>query len=110
MAALSNQAAAAVEQANQAVGPVRTLPAGEKKAAAEAFREANPDLFPDGDKYRTLLWMTLIVGLILVAVVALVVAGVLVAKGKDSAVAIGVVTAVVAGLIGLFSQSPTSGQ
>lgn len=110
MAALSNEAAAAVEEANQAVGTVRALSADDKKAAAEAFRAANPDLFPGGDKYRAMLWMTLIVGLILVALVALVVAGILVAKGKDSAVAIGVVTAIVAGLIGLFSKSPTSGQ
>ncbi|UFN45820.1 hypothetical protein [Nocardioides okcheonensis] len=110
MAALSNQAVAAVDQASQAMDTVRALPAQEKKAATDAFRQANADLFPGGDKYRTQLWLTLIVGLIVVAIIALITAGVLVAKDKDSAMAIGVVTAIVAGLIGLFSKSPTSGQ
>lgn len=94
--------------AQQAVQAVEELPAADKKPAVQEILRANRDLFPDNDSDRTKLWIVLLIGLFIVALSALVGSVILTLKTEDSTALVAIVSAVVAGVIGLFSKSPTS--
>lgn len=83
-----------------------SLPEEEKPAAASAIREANEKLFPSDNKGKTKLWTTLLVGLFILAAGAIVAAVVIAFDGGDSTAYLLIATAVVSGVIGLFSTSP----
>ena len=78
----------------------------EKRVIVAQVLEANPELLPQHERTKGMLWMTLLVGLFLIAVLSIIVAAVLIVNGVDSAPMLVVVGAVVAGVIGLFSKSP----
>lgn len=84
------------------------LTEADRKAAAQEIQRANPDLFPRSDTNRTMLWMTLLVGLFGLALAAMICSVVLIKDDGDGTALIAIVSAVVAGVIGLFSKSPTS--
>lgn len=86
------------------------LPEKQKEETAKNLQNSNPGLFPTTEKGRIMLWMTLLVGLFLLGVVSLVATAILMSEGRDAAAMIAVASAVIAGVIGLFSKSPvTSG-
>ena len=60
-----------------------------------------------GDDNRTLIWVVLLVGLFLTAIISIFVAANL-ATGKDGTAYVAVTSAVVAGVFGLFAKSRTS--
>lgn len=97
---LSSEAATAAEAIN-------ALPTeDEKKAAVAEVRAMNPGIFPDDNKGRTLIWMTLLIGLFVLGGGAIWATVVLALAGKDFAAIIALGTAVVGGVIGLFAKSP----
>lgn len=89
-----------------AVARVEALPAEEKKAAVEKIMTANEGLFPQKDKNRTMIWMTLLIGLFLLGLAALIGTVYLAHSDKDYAAIIALGTAIVSGVIGLFAKSP----
>ena len=99
---LSSEARSLVEQLDQ-------LPATQKKSAVKEVQRANPDLFPVGDEHRTKIWMTLLIGLMSLAAVAIVATVIMGLEGEDMSGLLAIPSAVVAGVIGLFAKSPTSG-
>lgn len=101
MAALSSQAKEAVER-------LSALPEEEIKGAVDEVRTANPSLFPADDGKRTIIWMTLLIGLFVLGITAVIGTVYLAMADKDSAAVIALGTAVVGGVIGLFSKSPVS--
>lgn len=62
---------------------------------------------PKGDAGRVTMWRVLLVGLFILAGLAIVGAIYLIMQGKDSSPAWVSATAVVTGTIGLFTSSPT---
>jgi len=101
MASLSTAAHDAFKQVND-------LGDDDKKSAAQALLEANPDLFPKSDKARLRIWLTLVIGLFVLAITAVIASTVLALNGKDFSAVISLGTAVVGGLVGLFAKSPTA--
>jgi len=65
---------------------------------------------PTTEHDRMLLWMTLIIGVLVVAIASIAAAVTLVIVGKPdlAAGAWPIATAAVAGIVGLFAKSPTS--
>ena len=100
MATLSTEGAAAAAQ-------IEALPDEEKKAAVQKVMAANESLFPAGDEGRTTIWMTLLIGLFVLGISALIATVILALKGKDFSAVIALGTAIVGGVIGLFAKSPT---
>ena len=68
----------------------------------------NKDLWTTGDAHRTRLWLTLLGGLFAIAIVAIICAVYLAAKGEDATALVALASAVVAGVIGLFANPPTA--
>lgn len=101
MAAMSDQARSVVES-------VENLSVVDKKAVVEGVREANPDLFPSGDGGRTTIWMTLLIGLFILGIGALAATAFLAYYDKEFSGVIALGTAIVGGVVGLFSKSPTT--
>jgi hypothetical protein len=94
----------ATQQAKQqAVTALKALDHDEQR---EAVRSANPGLIPAGDSARTTIWVTLLIVLGIIAVVALVGSIYLAIKDKDGTAVIAVTSAVVAGALGLFASPP----
>ena len=91
----------------QAMAATNRLAPAEKKKVVEETMAANPELFPSGDRYKTQLWLTLLGGLFLLALVAIICAVVLATEDKDATALVALASAVVAGVIGLFSNPPT---
>jgi hypothetical protein len=89
------------------VSTLSSLPPGEKKEAIKDIREGNPGLFPTTDWAKVLLWALLIIGVLTVAVILTIGAIPIVAKDKDATALLVIVSAITAGLIGLFSKGPT---
>jgi lipopolysaccharide export LptBFGC system permease protein LptF len=81
------------------------LPESEKRVLVE---ELNKDTYPRGDKYRTQIWQLLLGGLFVVALAAIIAAVILNVKNKDGTAVVALASAVVAGVIGLFANPPTS--
>lgn len=77
----------------------------DRRAVGEAHRR---DLFPEDDKSRTQIWVVLLIGLFVLGLAAIIGAIVFAMAGKDFAGVIAVGTAIVGGVIGLFSKSPAS--
>ena len=100
MAALSNEG-------RQALDMTASLPEAEQKQVVAEMVAANPGLLPSGDKYKTQLWLMLLGGLFLLALVAIVSAVVLATNNKGTTALISLASAVVAGTIGLFANPPT---
>ncbi len=100
MAALSNEG-------QQALYATSSLDHDEKRKVVEEILTANPGLLPSGDKYKTLLWLALLGGLFLLALVAIICAVILAKDGKGNTALVALASAVVAGVIGLFSNPPT---
>ena len=100
MAALSTEG-------QQALYATSNLAQDEKRQVVEEILTANPDLWPTGDKNKTILWITLLGGLFLLALVAIICAVVLAMDDNDATALVALATAVVAGVIGLFSNPPT---
>ena len=95
------------DEGHDAVQAVEALPPAEKEAAIKEVLTANPGLIPSGDKYKTQLWMALLGGLFGVALVAIICAVILAKEDKDVTALVALASAVVAGVIGLFSNPPT---
>ena len=100
MATLSNEG-------QQALYATSNLAHDEKKKVVEEIMTANPDLWPTGDKNKTMLWIVLLGGLFLLALTAIISAVVLAMNSKGTTALISLASAVVAGVIGLFSNPPT---
>jgi hypothetical protein len=98
MTELTSEVQASVDQ-------IKSASTDQQKAAAAALNE---NLFPKDNHDRTIIWVLLLGGLFLIALAALIGAIVLDAKGKDQTAVIAVVSAVVAGVLGLFANSPAS--
>jgi hypothetical protein len=94
-------------QGQQAVDAMESLPPEEKQAAVREVLTANPGLIPGEDRYKTQLWLALLGGLFLLALVAIICAVVLATKDKDATALVALASAVVAGVIGLFANPPT---
>lgn len=75
---------------------------------ASGIRNANPDLFPQNDHARMILWTVLIVGVLIVALAAVAAGIALSAMGHSdtAAAAWALATAAIAGVLGLFAKSP----
>ena len=101
MASLSAEGAAAAAQ-------VEALPDEQKQAVVEKVVTANENLFPKGDAGRTRIWLTLLIGLFILGLAALIASTALALKDKDFSAVIALGTAIVGGVIGLFAKSPTS--
>ena len=85
---------------------IDALPEEEKRVLVAQILEANPEWIPIDERTKARLWMTLLLGLIAVAIISLIAAVVLILNEADSGAAFVVVGAVVAGLIGLYSRGP----
>ena len=96
------------EKTLEAIQAVEELPADEKPDALERIAEANPGWIPTGDAGKTRIWMTLLVGLFIIALTAVVGAVVVATQGKEASALFVLATAIVSGSIGLFSKSPIS--
>lgn len=94
-------------QGQQAVEAMESLPPEERRAAVREVLTANPGLVPEGDRYKTQLWFALLGGLFLLALVAIICAVVLATRDEDATALVALASAVVAGVIGLFSNPPT---
>ena len=90
-------------QGTDALKMLKELPPEQQKKVIE---DANSNL-PKSDRARTVLWMTLLIGLFVIAGVC-VWGGVTTAAEKDAAPLYLIATAVVSGTLGLFAKSPTS--
>jgi len=86
-----------------ALDMIKGLPVEQQK---QVIQDANTNL-PKGDRARTVLWMTLLIGLFVIAGLC-VWGGVTTAAEKDAAPLYLIATAVVSGTLGLFAKSPTS--
>ena len=66
---------------------------------------------PTSESDRMKLWMTLIIGVLVIALASIVAAVVLILMGKSDLAsgAWPIATAAVAGIVGLFAKSPTAG-
>jgi len=84
------------------------LPAAQKKALVQEVLEANPAWIPTTNKAKTTLWLTLIIGVLLVAIVAMLVALQMTSADADATAAWVVATAALTGIFGLFAKSPTA--
>ena len=100
MAALSHDGEQALDATNR-------LTPEEKRKVVEEVLTANPGLLPSGDKYKVQLWLTLLGGLFLLALTAIICAVILAVEDKDTTALVALASAVVAGVIGLFSNPPT---
>ena len=98
MAALSPHSQSLVDAFQQ-------VPESEKK---DVVTQLNAQIFPTGDKYRTQIWMLLLAGLFIIAIGAIIATVILDVKDKDGTAVIALASAVVAGVIGLFANPPTS--
>lgn len=96
------------QAARDAVNGVNALTDDDKKEAAQILQVANPDLFPKSDKDRMVIWLTLVIGMFVLAVAAVIASTVLALNKKDFSAVIALGTAVVGGLFGLFAKGPTS--
>lgn len=96
------------DEAGDVVERVKGLSDGDKQAVVAAIQTANPELFPSSDGARAALWLTLLIGLFLLAGGLIAIIGPIVGDGKDAAPLIIVLTTIVAGVIGLFAKPPTS--
>jgi hypothetical protein len=87
--------------------PIDSLTSIEKKMDGQRADLASMPL-AESDKMR--LWMTLIIGVLVVALASIAAAVTLVVMGKPdlAAAAWPIATASVAGIVGLFAKSPTS--
>lgn len=96
------------DAANEAVTRVNALVGDDKARAAKAIKQANPDLFPVSDPARTRIWMTLLIGMFALGIVAVIASTILAMNGKDFSAVIALGSGVVGGLVGLFAKSPTA--
>ena len=90
-----------VERFNQLEG------SSEKRQTLQAMQSG---VFPEGDAGKTQIWMTLLAVLGLTLVICAVGAIILLINSKDTsaAVLLGPVSAIIAGVFGLFAKSPVS--
>jgi hypothetical protein len=93
----------------QIVQATTQLPAAEQREVLNQILAANKDLRPAADAYNTRIWMLLLGGLFAVALVAIICTVVLEARdsANDTTALIAITSAVIAGVIGLFSNPPT---
>lgn len=94
----------------QVVEATQQLPPAEQKEVVNQILTANRDLWPANDADKTRIWQLLLGGLFAVALVAIICTVVLEARDSenDTTALIAVTSAVIAGVIGLFSNPPTS--
>lgn len=95
------------DEGKQAVQQIENLSADEKAAAVKQVLHANPGMLPTSDKHKAILWVTLLGGLFLIALVAIGCGVLLAMNNEDSTALLAIASAVVAGAIGLFSNPPT---
>lgn len=76
----------------------------EKKEAVDAVAS----MWPTGDRSKTMIWMTVLIGLIVIGLMALMSSAWLLHDGKDATAIVAVASAVVAGVFGLFAKSPAA--
>lgn len=84
------------------------LPEHEQRLLVAQVLETNPGWLPESEANKARLWLILLIGLFSIAIACVIAAVILILNGSDSAPALVIVTAVVAGVIGLFSKSPTA--
>jgi hypothetical protein len=94
--------------ARDAVNGLNTLTDEDKKEAARVLQVANPEIFPQNDKDRMVIWLAMVIGMFVLAVAAVVASTILALNKKDFSAVIALGTAVVGGLFGLFAKGPTS--
>jgi hypothetical protein len=92
--------------ASDLVASFEALPAEEKPKAAEILREGNPGLFPKDDEAKVKLWRYLMTGSFLIAVLSIGAAIYFAYLDLDPSPWLVVVSAISAGIIGLFAKSP----
>ena len=92
----------------QAESTFNTLSENDKQAVVQAAVEANPSWIPDDVASKRKIWMALIVGMLVLAAIAIVAAVVLTLSGKEFNSVLLIASAVVAGLLGLFAKSPAA--
>lgn len=85
---------------------IQGVPDEEKPALLQKVAEANPGWLPQSDASKTRIWVTLLAGLFVIALTAVVGAVVVALQSKDAASLFVLATAIVSGTIGLFSKSP----
>jgi hypothetical protein len=91
-------------QSQSLIHAVEQLPEEQRKSVVA---ELDALTFPTDDKFRTQIWITLLVGLFVLGLGALVGGVVLEVKDKDATAVVAIASAVVAGVIGLFANPPT---
>ena len=84
------------------------LPEAQKKALVREVLEANSSWIQTSNKAKLILWLNLIVGVLIVAVVAMVIALQMTSMDADATAAWVVATAALTGIFGLFAKSPTA--
>ncbi len=82
----------------------------DQKQIVDSVLAVNPDFIPQSSRDRARLWLTLIIGVLAVAVLAMAAAVILTVLGRadNAAAAWPIATAALGGLLGLFAKSPTS--
>lgn len=82
----------------------------EQKQIVREVTEANPGLLPTVSADKARLWMALIIGVLVVAVIAIAGAVILSVMGhaETASASWPIASAAIAGLLGLFAKSPTS--
>jgi hypothetical protein len=87
-----------------------SIPMGSASGEHAPAAQADPVAAPTSDVDRTKLWMTLIVGVLVIALASIAAAVTLVLVGKPDLAsgAWPIATAAVAGIVGLFAKSPTA--
>ncbi|WP_344376071.1 hypothetical protein [Agromyces tropicus] len=97
------------ERIESAKTDVSLMSPADQKDVVDRIRTANPSLIPTGDTSKTALWLSLIIGVLVVALAAIAAAVILVISGSGelAAAAWPIATAAVAGTVGLFAKSPT---
>jgi hypothetical protein len=93
----------------QIVQATAQLPLAEQKEVINQILTANKDLWPVNEAEKTRIWMLLLGGLFAVALVAIICTVILETRSStnDTTALIAITSAVVAGVIGLFSNPPT---
>jgi len=83
-------------------------PPAQQEEMATQMQAGRPDLFSiDDDKSKEHIWITLLIGMFVLALASVGGTIALSLQGEETSALIAVATAVVAGLFGLFVNSPT---
>ncbi|MGO4592759.1 hypothetical protein AB4Z18_02960 [Leifsonia sp. 2TAF2] len=91
-----------------ALDAVNALPDADKKAVVDQVHEANPGLFPNTERAKFWLWLTMLIGVLVLGIISVLAALLLSGSKGDATPAWVLATAALTGVIGLFVKSPTN--